>query len=203
MLDFSADVRYNADGGYKMKRYIRSAKYTSDQNVPEYNIEVYYSVDFDLTIAASTNSSIKPVRLPNGKIDQQALADYDAFADNVYEILCYYFDVVDVDFSDKSDTSRYFYMYARDENGELATKFIIRLRLSDHNYENRHNTQAEHRYVNQRVQTLKQPNSKKIQRWKLENIVVNQESFLSYFDAEDAIESKMQLLQKNLLNKNN
>lgn len=184
-----------------MKRYIKSTKYENNGNIQEYNIEVCYSVELDLDIAASTYSSIKPVRLPNGETDQQALADYNAFADNVYEILCYYFDIVDINFSDSSDTSRYFYMYAKDKDGNLATKFIIRLRLSDHDYGPEHDTKKEHEHITKRSQELKKPSSKKTQRWKFRNIIVNDKTCFSYIDAEDEIESRMESLQKHLLKK--
>lgn len=121
-----------------MKIYVRSSEFT-ETKIPEvYIIEVLYDVDFDMSVYFSSGSTIKPVKLPDGSIDQQELANYDCFADNIYSILCDYFEVVDVDFSDRSDTSRYFYLYAKNKNGEIATKIILRLRLSDHEYSERH-----------------------------------------------------------------
>lgn len=168
-----------------------------------YDIEVLYDVDFDMSIYASDDSSIKPVKLSNDDIDGQALADYDAFADNIYGILSEYFEIVDVDFSDKSDTSRYFYMYAKNVDGDVVTKYIIRLRLSDHDYVERHNPTLEKQYVDKRVQDYKRPQNKKWQKWKLKSIVVNGKYFSSYDEAEDVIEAEMELYSKQIYNKGN
>lgn len=186
-----------------MKIYVKSADTSCEGDCKVYNIEAFYDVNFDMGVYASEDSSIKPVKLANGDIDQQALADYDCFADNVYSILCDYFEVVDVDFSDKSDTSRYFYMYAKNENGDIATKFIIRLRLSDHEYSDRHNPNLEKQYVDKKVQEYKRPQDKRIQKWKLRNIIVNGATFSSYLDAEDAIETEMEEYSKKMYNKGN
>lgn len=184
-----------------MKICINSS--TGSKLIKTYNIEVFYAVNFDTSIYAAIDSDIKPIKLPNGHKDQQALANYESFADNIYALLCEFFEIIDVDFSDKSDTSRYFYMFAKNPDGDIATKFVIRLRLSDHEYTERHSTAAERKYVENHVQEMKQPKSKKYQKWRLENIVVNNETFSSYFEAEDAIENEIELLGKQMYNKGN
>lgn len=168
-----------------------------------YHIEVFYDVDFDMSIYSATESKIKPVKLKNGDIDQQALADYDSFADNIYAALCEYFEIVDIDFSDKSDTSRYFYLYAKDKSGSIATKFIIRLRLSDHEYTERHNVDLEKKYVEKRAQELKQPKTKKYQKWKIKKIVVNSSTYPDYDTAEDAICEELEEYSKRMFRKGN
>lgn len=181
-----------------MKIYIRSSEIKS---LPEeYVIDVNYEVPFDESVVASS-SEIKPVNLPDGSYDEQALADYDAFIDNIYASLCHRFEVVDVEESPMSKTSWYFWIYGKDANGNIATKFLVRLRISDHRYSERHSGKAERTYVDKKAQEYKQPASKKYQKWKLKNIIVNGQEYSTYWDAENAIDDEMEKLSNELNNK--
>lgn len=178
--------------------YSNISKSNSTSNLPEvYKIDVLYEAPFDVSIFAA-KSEINPILLPKGKIDEQALADYDAFIDNLYECLAYYFDIVELEESPKSKTSWYFYLYAKNAKGEITTKFIVRLRVSDHVYPEYHSTEAEKTFVENRVQEFKRPNNKKYQRWKIYNIIVNGDKYENYDDALDDIEDKMAKLSRKL-----
>ena len=181
-----------------MKIYVRGSE---SKNLPEeYVIDVIYNVPFDKSILAS-NSEINPIYLHDGTIDEQALADYDAFIDNIYACLSNRFEVVEIEESPRSVTSWYFWMYGKDADGNVATKILVRLRISDHEYAERHNRKAEHDYVKNRAQELKRPSSKREQDWKIKNIIINGEKYSTYEEAEDAIYDKMDRLSKELKNK--
>lgn len=182
-----------------MKKYIRSS---AELNLSKENvIDVIYNVPFDVKVFGSIPSDITPVTQLDGRIDEQALADYDAFVSNVYAALCAFFDVVDIEQSDRSETSWYFYIYAKNHDGDTATKFTIRLRLSDHEYSSRHDVGKEKIFVEKKVQEYKRPKEKAYQLWKIKQIVVNNKKYSSYDDAEDAIYDELERLSKNLFNK--
>ncbi len=186
-----------------MKIYIRSSELAINNLADKYIIDVCYEVDFDMGVYASEKSKIHPVKLPNGERDLQALADYNSFVTNVYGIISEYFDIVEIEESTKSDTSWYFWIYAKNENGEIATKFLIRLRLSDHEYTQRHSTELEKAFVDKKAQELKRPREKKLQKWRIREIIVNDETYHSYDEAEDAIDEELEAYSKKMYNKGN
>lgn len=186
-----------------MKHYIRSNANTS-QTAKIYEIDVIYDVGTEdsidiFSVLCSYTDTIKPIKLYDGRVDEQALADYDAFVSNVYECLSYYFDIVDIQESNRSETSYYFWLYAKNTDNVIATEVIIRLRLSDHQYPKHHSKRAETRYVSDTAQAYKRPATKPYQRWKIKNIVVNDTEYDSYDAAETAIELEMKQLSKRML----
>ena len=114
-------------------------------------IDVIYNVPFDTKIFGSIPSEITPVMQLDDRIDEQALADYDSFVTNIYAMISALFDVVDIEQSNKSKTSWYFYLYAKNKNDDISTKFLIRLRLSDHEYSKRHNARKEREFVERKA----------------------------------------------------
>lgn len=158
-------------------------------------IDVCYDVP-DASILAEIVGGITPVMWDNKKIDEQALADYDAFVSNVYEILYTFFDIVNIEKSNRSETSWYFWLYAKNKDDKVATKVLIRLRLSDHELPDTHDEQAENEYIGREAEKYKRPKDKLRQRWKLKNIVVNNDTYSSYDDAEDAIDEYLEELSR-------
>lgn len=165
-----------------------------------YEIDVLYDVPFDVSVFAA-ESEINPVYLPDGTIDEQALADYNDFVDNLYTCLCSCFDVADIEEGTRSKTSWYFYLYGKNKEGKVATKFLVRLRVSDHEYSERHVKHSENHYVDYQAQDLKRPQTKKVQKRKLYSVIVNHETYGSYDDALDDMYDKMELLSDQLNNK--
>lgn len=186
-----------------MKIYIRSSGTVENNLTGEYIIDVCYEVDFDMSIYASEESKIHPIKLPKGERDLQALADYNSFVTNVYGIISEYFDVVEIEESSKSDTSWYFWIYAKNDDDIIATKFLIRLRLSDHDYTQRHSAELEKAFVSKKAQEFKRPLEKKLQKWRIKEIVVNNETYHSYDEAEDAIDEELEEYSKKMFNKGN
>lgn len=181
-----------------MKIYIRSSEI---KNSPEeYVIDVVYEVPTSFG-EVSADTEIKPVYLTDGTVDEQALADYDAFIDNIYACLSNRFELVEVEESPRSKTSWYFWIYGKDADGNIATKFIVRMRISDHEYPERHNKKAERAFVKEKAQEFKRPKNKRYQEWKIKNITINGEMYSSYEEAEDAIYEKMDRLSRELNSK--
>lgn len=164
-------------------------------------IDVTYNVPFDTKIFGSIPSEITPVMRLDDRIDEQALADYDSFVTNIYAMLSALFDVVDIEQSNKSETSWYFYLYAKNKNDGISTKFLIRLRLSDHEYSKRHNARKEREFVERKAQEYKRPKEKLYQEWKIKQIIVNNKKYFSYDDAEDAIYDELEEYSKKIFNK--
>lgn len=185
-----------------MKVYIRSSERRTEKLRDEYIIDVYYSVP-DESVWSVISAGITPIVWGDNRVDEQALADYDAFVDNIYAALCAFFDVVNVEESNRSDTSWYFWLYAKNKDGDVATKFIIRLRLSDHDYPAHHKENDEKAYVERQAQTYKRPAGKKFQRWQIKNIVVNNTSYQDYDEALDAIYDELETYSKKMYNKGN
>ena len=185
-----------------MKIYIKNSV-SETKPIPEkYVIDVCYEiVSYPGFVSADTE--IRSVNLQNGTADEQALADYDAFIDNIYACLINRFEIVEIEESPRSKTSWYFWIYAKDSDGNIATKFLVRLRVSDHEYSEGHSKKAEHNYVERKAQEFKRPASKKRQDWKIKNIVINNDKYYSYEEAEDAIYEKMDKLSRELNNKEN
>lgn len=157
-----------------------------------------------LRIAAGTTKDILPTMLPDGTIDQQALANFKAFIDNIFAVLYEYYDIVDIDFSNKSDTSHYFWVYGKKSDGTIGTKVVCRLRISDHEYSEWHDEAAEKKYVNDRAQSddIKRPKEKTTyQQWRIKSIVVDGNKYTDYDDAIDKIEEELEEYAKRISNK--
>ena len=87
------------------------------------------------------------------------------------------------------------------KDGTLATKFIIRFRLSDHRYSDSHDEKAEKKFVDEKAQDYKKPADKIHQKWKLKGIIVNGDEFDSYWDAEEHIEDMLKDIYHRLTGK--
>lgn len=185
-----------------MKIYIRNSEQHINEVPNEYIVDVFYDVP-DESVWSVISAGITPVAWEDERVDEQALVDYNDFVDNVYAALCAFFDVVDIEESNKSDTSWYFWLYAKNKDGDVATKFIIRLRLSDHDYPARHRERDEKAYVEKKAQTYKRSPEKKFQQWQIKGIVVNNEKYQDYDEALDAIYDELESYSKKMYNKGN
>ena len=180
-----------------MKIYIRTAEQRTAFLRSENVIDVYYSVP-DESVWSIISAGITPVAWGDGRVDEQALADYNDFVDNVYATLCAFFDAVDVEKSIKSDTSWCFGLCAKNKDGDIAARYIIRLRISDHDHPTRHREQDEKKYVEKQAQSYKKPADKKFQNWRIKSIIVNNEKFQSYDEVLDAIYEELESYSKRM-----
>lgn len=185
-----------------MKIYIKNSEQVIGGIPNEYIVDVYYNVP-DESVWSVISAGITPIAWKDDRVDEQALVDYNDFVDNIYAALCAFFDIVDIEESNRSDTSWYFGLYAKNKEGDVATKFIIRLRLSDHDYPARHRERDEKAYVERQAQTYKRPSDKKFQQWQIKGIVVNNEKYQDYDEALDAIYDELETYSKKMYNKGN
>lgn len=159
-----------------MKRYIRSS---SDQDNTIIIDVVYEHID------SSIVASILPVHFKNGSVSQQGMADYQSFVGTVYNMLCQDFDIVEFYESEDSDTSWYFWLYAKRKDGTIMMKFLIKLRISDHPYGENYKKEFDKTFALNHANEIKKKSGK--QRIRLMNIVVNGEEYNSYSEAIDAV----------------
>ena len=154
------------------------------------DINISVSIQSTMNIAAS---DVTPILDPNNNVDEQAKADYDSFVDTVFQIIEYYgFQCIKKRSSESYPfTSRYTWIAHDSEIENADVPMYIRLRISNHAQDI--NNTDEYERVKQREkkesQEIKLPATKRRQRYKIKNIIVNSESFSTYEEALNAVES--------------
>ena len=170
-----------------MKRYIR-ANIPTDVPYITVDIDVIYEAVSSSVAAAFSN--IRPVYDENDEIDEQALADYDNFVEEVIGEMEYHdFKLLRASESKSSATSRY-YTFANEHQVEAKDiKYIVFLRISEHHEMLDEDQKAWVREQRKKdLEKFKQPKSKKKQKFKLKEILVNNETYTSYDEAlEEAV----------------
>lgn len=140
------------------------------------------------------SSEIVPIMYEVDNINPQALADYEAFVINVMGLIeSMEFELKEFEKSTKSETSYYFAFYAKDNEGNLKTKFIFIMRLSDH----RLDVDRGKNYRQELADKYKElPTKEGRQKWKLLNVVVNGKTFDSYDEALDMIDETFERIRR-------
>jgi len=154
-------------------------------NSIEFEVIVSFIVD-DNYLAATTINSLYDA---TGKLDPQSYSDYCAFVDLLTAMIDYYgFKIVH---SHPSRTS-FYYMFARkDEIAKNDVPYYVYLRVSDHEPQHK---RAEHiekirDNLNNLLEENKLPATKKRQRYRPLNIVINDEIYDTYEEAAKGAES--------------
>lgn len=170
------------------------------------NIETQFILE-KYEIAAGTRP-IKPIKLENGSIDTLELAKYEDFVANIFGYVgSHSFKNVDYEYSPHRDTSHYIWFYPTNKDGSIADRYLIKFRISDHEIQPRRfpngtvdkkrtaeRDKAAREYNQQKANELKYPNSKPgNQKYKMYQIIVNNETFDDYDDAEAYVD---QILNK-------
>lgn len=174
------------------------------------NIETQFILEKH-EIAAGTKP-IKPIKLENGIIDTLEFARYEDFVANIFGFVgSHNFKDVDYEYSLHSGISHYIWFYPTNKDGSIADKYLIKFRISDHEIQpirfpngavdKRRTAERDkmaREYNQQKANELKYPKSKPgNQKYKMYQIIVNNETFDDYDDAEayvdqilDRVESK-------------
>ena len=151
----------------------------------------YYMLNFDIKvelypdytnvdIAASKGEMISDVK---EEVNPQALADYLAFVDEAKSILeDYDLMILEKSNSKSSDTSKYFTLADLEQNVIGTMKFVIFLRISNHEPTDDPETLE---WIRQKREHTKEKYNVK---WKVRNIIVNKKEFSDYDEAIDYIE---------------
>ena len=170
-----------------MKLYIKSS---IPSDVPSITIDIDVHLEPIVNNVAAAFSNIKPVYDDNMEIDEQALADYDNFIEELLGELEYYdFKLLRASESKSSVTSRYYTLANEEQVESDDIKYIVFLRISEHHASLDEEQKAWVRNERRKdLERFKKPVTKKHQKFKVKEIIVNNESFASYDDAlEDAV----------------
>ena len=183
--------------------------YMNIQRTKIINIETIFTL-IDFNIAAGTRP-IKPIRLDNGDIDGIELVKYEDFVATVFGFVgSHKFKDVDYEYSPKSDTSHYIWFYPTNKDGSISDKYLIRFRISDHKIQPRRfpngtvdkkgtaeRDKAMREYNQQKANSLKYPKDKSTnQKYALYQVIVNNEIFKDYEDAEAYVDQLLDKIEK-------
>ena len=172
------------------------------------NIETYFIFN-NSEIAAGTRP-IKPIRLENGEIDRLELIKSEDFVANVFALVgAHKFKDVDYEYSPQSDTSHYIWFYPTNADGSIADRYLIRFRISDHEIQPRRfpnstidkkrtaeRDKSAREYNQQKANELKYPKDKSgNQKYKMYQIIVNNQTFQDYDDAENYVDQLLDRIQ--------
>ena len=165
-----------------MNRVI-SSEFDTLIKINRITVTVYYGLECD--VAASI-----PLLKTGDVYDPLALDLYEEFIINVLAI----FDAHDFEILEEHESpyskSNYFSLVKKSDKLSNDYKYILFVRISDHN--NREETKkSKKNYYANLADKLKQPTTKSKQRWKLKEIVVNNSRYFSYEDALTDIESRL------------
>ena len=181
---------YTLLGECNMKRLIRFNTRTND--TLDLNIDVNLIPEGTRSIAAT---EIKPVFIDKDKqiVDDLALANFNAFVDNVFEILDYYDFVVNEEYKRTSKsfphTAHYAWVARREQVNAGDVPKYIHLRIADHlQHETPQFSSKIKEKERQEADAIKLPKTKKKQRYTVENIVINNEVCDTYEEALRIVE---------------
>ena len=163
-----------------MKRFIRAAV----ANEVKIYIDLSYIHDDQVVrIAANTESP---------ELDGIESQNFDEFVTNVYSTLCFCgYEVDDYEVSDRlNSVSSYLTAHKKQDEIDGDIKVIIFIRLSDHKLD-KMRSKDRNKYYDEKAQSLKFPETKVRQKWKLYDIVVDGTTYQSYDEALDALEKKL------------
>lgn len=188
-----------------MKRYIQC----SNTEIP---ITIHISIDVYLyntdTIAAAEGADVfERITNDDGSVNSKALGAWELFVQRVALQFSPIFKIVKIERSPvyMSLTSRYFWVYARNEDNTINTEILLRLRLSDHDYVPGHDSQSEFTPVNDLGQKLKPPYKISGQNIELAGIVVQskdlgvENSFNTYTEAVKYVDAMARSIKKEYL----
>jgi len=175
------EVYRNTESVRKVKRVITPQD--SPQTL-EINIQVNHTANIEATV-------INPVSVDD-TLDDSAMSDYQVFIENLWSTISYYgFQLLKIKESKSFPyTSKYVWLaYAHDvKSGSIP--LLIKLRVSDHiqNFSKQRKMELA-RQTRQEADQLKQPTMKKTQKYKAQEIIVNNRQFSTYEEALNAADA--------------
>lgn len=162
--------------------------------VGRWNVTVCLEYIGDVSIAASSESSIRPFMLPDGSIDQLALSDYEEFVVNLLGVFERTdFEVIE-DRQSPYSHSYYFDLVKKDQLNKKDFKYILFIRVSDHALSGIRVKQQKE-WFDAHAQELKQPKHRSKQRWILKYLTVNKDTYFSYDEALDDLEDRLESMR--------
>ncbi|MCR4861634.1 MAG: hypothetical protein K5884_03320 [Ruminococcus sp.] len=187
-----------------MVRYIRSNSDKSQPIVFHFVVDTYLYSSYAVA-ATKQYDKFNPVSNQDGSVNRKALADWELFVKRVALRLKPVFKTVHIEKSPPKDslTSRYFWVYAKSEDGMVKVDFILRLRISDHLYPETHDADAEMTWVDDHAQLYKPDDKIGHQYAEIAEIVVQSEElgkgdgfFKTYSEAVKHIDTRIREIKK-------
>jgi hypothetical protein len=174
-----------------MKIYIKSS---IPSDAPSITIDIDVHLEPVVNNVAAAFSNIKPVYDDSMEIDEQALADYDNFIEELLGELEYNdFKLLRASESKSSVTSRYYTLANEEQVKANDIKYIVFLRVSEHHEMLDEDQKAWVREQRKKdLDKFKLPKTKKKQRFKVREVLVNNEIYPSYDAAMKDIIIKIQ-----------
>lgn len=161
-----------------------------------YHIEIDVYINNPYAIMSSSNDdTVDPIVRKDGTVDRRALEKWELFVQRIALRIKPILKVVDIEKStpDKSLTSRYFWVFGRNESGTINVEIVLRLRLSDHDYPPSHSKDGEYNYVNDNAHKYTPPDKFGTQFADVDEIIVRSKelgqdnSYDTYTQAVDAV----------------
>lgn len=173
-----------------MKIYVKS---NISPDIPSVSIDIDVYLEPIVTNVAASFSDIRPVYNDDGEIDEQALADYDCFIDELLGEFEYNgLKLLRASESKSSVTSKYYTLADEAQVSANDIKYIIFLRVSEHHAMLDENQKAWVRDQRQKdIEKFKLPKTKSKQRFKVREVLVNNETYPSYDAAITDIGNKI------------
>lgn len=197
----------NVNSNQIHNHYIKYKEYYFEEDILEMYVKASKEREFKLNIIVNFElitdiaAAIHPIYNKDGSIDEAALTEYDEFLINLYSVFDYNeFELIKEEQSNKSETSMYYALYKKSESNEEDIKCIVFVRVSDHDYqektrEDKKKTEKHRKkYFTDEAERMKQPKDKKRQRWKIRNVVVNNEKYSNDYEALDAVDRMLEEL---------
>ena len=176
-----------------MNKYIEKALELNEENTTIKKVFIDVIVDFEIDTAFLEEVEIRPIMTPEGEIDGQALGDYLFFiVQALSELDDAGLTVIEQHDSKSSETSKYFTLADEDQLKEGNMKYVIYLRISDHVPKL---TPTQKKFINNK---RKEDSNKLKVKWKLRQILVNKEHFLTYDEAAEYVGKKAIEYKKSL-----
>ena len=168
-----------------MKKLIR---YNNDTESTNIDIQINFNIESKVL-----STEVNPILVDN-MIDDQALADYNAFIETTWEILDYYgFELLsNTESGSYPHTSKYYWIAHITDVEEGNIPLMIKLRISDHAQHFNPQFVSKLRKKNsQEAENLKTPKDKLKQRYLVKEVIVNNQTYRTYEEALGALETEI------------
>lgn len=168
-----------------MKRYLKNSLDLEELII---SVNVYHVLEDSKVLA----TDIKPVLNVEGRLDQKSLSDYNIFIQNLGAMLDYYgFQIIKAkDSKSYPYTSKYLWLATAEDVNKDNIPLMIKLRILDHPQSFSPDREKELRRADRaEAESLKQPKTKKHQRYIVNEITVNDEEYSTYEEALNAADN--------------
>lgn len=156
--------------------------------IPVHRIDVKVILEPIPSEIAATK--ILPLQPDGEKYDKHAVDLYDEFIMDALAIFDYYDFVILDEHQSPYTKSEYYTLVKKSQYEQQDYRYVLFIRLSDHETESE-TRKSKMRYYSAIADEIKQPITKHKQVWRLKEIIVNNQHYLSYEDALADIDKRL------------